>query len=221
VSQVFLEYDRVIVLEDDLLTSQDFLKFMNLSLDKYDLNNNVGCITGYNPLREMPKDYDFDNYFSIRTNSLGWGTWKRVWDNVDWKAEAYHKFKLNYKQRIIFNSAGFDRAKRLDRQMRKDAKSWSIIFGFDNFIKNKYTAYAKDSKIIHIGWDGTGTHSFVHSDKNIDKFNDQIRVSLYPLNLANEVKINNELLKLQQNLFGASLILKVKDMVIFLKNFVS
>lgn len=217
VTRVFLEYDSVIVLEDDLLTSNDFLKFMNNSLDKYRSEDNIGCITGYNPLRSMPNNYKFDIYFSNRSSSLGWGTWKRVWDNVDWSAEEYHKFKISYKKRLLFNAAGFDRANRLDRQIKKDAKSWSILFGFDNFIKKKLTVYAKDSKIIHIGWDGTGTHSNV----GISEFNDQHKVSFYPLKFPNEISLNKDLLKHQQNLFGGSIIIKVKDFLIFIKNLIS
>ena len=215
VSQVFSEYNSVIVLEDDLVTSNDFLKFMNICLHKYKGNDKIGCFTGYNPLKKMPTDYNQDVYFSTRTNSLGWATWKNIWNNVDWEARVYNRFKKSFKQRKLFNATGYDRAKRLDLQMQKDAKSWSILFGFDNFINNKYTVYPKDSKLIHIGWDGTGTHS----GEDIDKFNDKYKISKYPLKLPNEIVLEKGLIKLQRKLFGDGFIIKVKDVLIFIKNF--
>jgi hypothetical protein len=215
VSQVFSEYNSVIVLEDDLVTSNDYLKFMNICLHKYEGNDKIGCFTGYNPLKKMPADYNQDVYFSTRTNSLGWATWKNIWNNVDWEAKAYNRFKKSFKQRKLFNATGYDRAKRLDLQMQKDAKSWSILFGFDNFINNKYTAYPKDSKLIHIGWDGTGTH---HGG-DIDKFNDKYKISKYPLKLPNEIVLEKGLIKLQRKLFGDGFIIKLKDVLIFIKNF--
>jgi hypothetical protein len=215
VSQVFSKHNAVIVLEDDLVTSNDFLKFMNTCLHKYENNDEIGCFTGYNPVKKMPNDYNYDVYFSTRTNSLGWATWKSIWQNVDWKAKKYNNFKGNFKQRTIFNSTGYDRAKRLDMQMQKDAKSWSILFGFDSFINNKYTVYPKDSKLIHIGWDGSGTHS----GGAIEKFNDACKESKYPLIFPNEIILEKRLIELQRNLFGDSFILKLKDAIIFIKNY--
>lgn len=214
VSKVFSTHEKVIVLEDDLLTSVDFLKFMNSTLDKYSNNNNIGCVTGYNPLREVPVSYQNDIYFSTRTNSLGWGTWKNVWDNVDWQAKEYKSFKKSFKQRLLFNQTGFDRAKRLDMQMLKDARSWSILFGFDNFINNLYTVYATNSKIIHIGWDGSGTHV----EQGIDKFNDTHKISTYPLVFPEKIILDKNMIKLQRNLFGSGVIVRIKDFLVFIKN---
>jgi hypothetical protein len=217
VTKIFSKYNSVIVLEDDLITSVDFLKFMNSSLARYENDKTVGSLSGYNPLKKMPEDYKYDVYFTTRTCSLGWATWKKDWDDVDWTAKAYNKFKRSYKQRLSFNSTGFDRAKRLDRQMLKDAKSWSILFGFDIFIKKKNTLYASNSKLIHIGWDGTGTHS---SDNNVQKFNDKTEISEYPLNFPKEIVLENRLMKLQRELFGADLKVKIKDFIVYIKNFI-
>ena len=49
VSQVIGEYGEVIILEDDCVVSPYFLHYMNLCLDKYEGNPNVGSISGYAP----------------------------------------------------------------------------------------------------------------------------------------------------------------------------
>jgi len=215
VSQVFLEYNSVIVLEDDLISSNDFLQYMNSCLKKYKNNDEVGCVSGYNPLKKIPNNYKYDAYFSTRTNSLGWATWKRNWSNVDWKAKAYNRFKKSFRLRTAFNSTGYDRANRLDRQINRDAKSWSIIFGFDLFIKNKYTVFPVDSKIIHIGWDGSGTHL----SGGTRDFNDTHKVSKYPLLFPTEILLDKEIIKMNRKLFGDSFLMKIKDILMFIKHF--
>src|SRR5262249_18023987 len=47
VTRVCGEHGRVIVLEDDLVTSRFFLKFMNDSLDAYETDDSVGSVHGY------------------------------------------------------------------------------------------------------------------------------------------------------------------------------
>jgi GT2 family glycosyltransferase len=47
VSEVLTKYDRVIVLEDDLITSSNFLEFMNTSLNHYNNISEVISISGY------------------------------------------------------------------------------------------------------------------------------------------------------------------------------
>jgi hypothetical protein len=215
VSLVFLEYNSVIVLEDDLISSNDFLQYMNTSLNKYENNNKIASISGYNPLKKIPNNYKYDAYFSTRTSSHGWATWKSNWSNVDWKAKAYNRFKKSFRLRTAFNSTGYDRANRLDRQINRDAKSWSIIFGFDLFIKNKYTLYPVNSKIINIGWDGSGTHT---SDVSV-KFNDILKVSKYPLLLPSEIVLDKKIIKMKRKLFGDSFLMRIKDILTFIKHF--
>ena len=47
VTEIVNKYKKVIVLEDDIVTSKYFLKFMNDSLDRYENNNEVMSVSGY------------------------------------------------------------------------------------------------------------------------------------------------------------------------------
>jgi len=77
VSQVCKQHDRVIVLEDDLVTSPYFLKFMNEGLRKYQDDEQVISIHGYiYPLEQtLP-----ETFFLKGADCWGWATWKRGWD---------------------------------------------------------------------------------------------------------------------------------------------
>ena len=48
VTKIVNKYGRIIVLEDDLVTSPYFLKFMNDSLEVYEKRNDVFSVTGFN-----------------------------------------------------------------------------------------------------------------------------------------------------------------------------
>ena len=96
VSDVVERFGRVIVMEDDLVTSPAFLAFMNKALRFYESYPAVFSIGGYSyPVQRMsiPDDYEFDTYACLRNCSWGWATWKDRWDKIDWSARSYGLMK--------------------------------------------------------------------------------------------------------------------------------
>ena len=66
VNKIISKYKKVIVLEDDLLISKDFLIYMNQSLLNYEKYNEVLSISGFNHSRYfdfLDSNYKFDNFF--------------------------------------------------------------------------------------------------------------------------------------------------------------
>jgi len=80
VSEVINQFDKVIVLEDDLITSKYFLKYMNEALDKYENENKVMSIHGYiYPVKsKLP-----ETFFLRGTDCWGWATWKNRWQTFE------------------------------------------------------------------------------------------------------------------------------------------
>ena len=76
VGEVLRDYDSVIVLEDDIVTSRYFLKFMNNSLQIFSNDNRVISVHGYvYPIKEnLP-----EAFFLKGADCWGWATWKRGW----------------------------------------------------------------------------------------------------------------------------------------------
>ena len=71
------KYNKVIVLEDDLVTSNFFLKFMNDGLKWYESEERVASVHGY----MYPVKQALPQIFFVRgADCLGWATWKRAWD---------------------------------------------------------------------------------------------------------------------------------------------
>ncbi len=98
VTKVLSKYGKVIVLEDKLVTSQNFIAYMNDALDFYDGFETIGSITGdHHPPETMkiPSHYDADIYFCPRHASWGWATWRSKWENIDWNMKDFDRWLEN------------------------------------------------------------------------------------------------------------------------------
>ena len=160
VSKVIKTYDSVIVLEDDLITSANFLNFMNQALTYYKQHSNIFSVSGYtmdiNGLDKINKDF----YFGCRASSWGWGTWRRQWNSVDWGVSNYKNFITNKTLIRRFNRGGSDMTKMLKAQMTGKIDSWAIRFCFQQFIDEKASLFPKISKVQSIGFSKKATHTF-------------------------------------------------------------
>lgn len=74
--------DKCIVLEDDDVPSQSFFPFCKELLDRYEHDERITMIAGFNSdevTPGVPDDYFFTSVFSI----WGWASWRRVIDKWD------------------------------------------------------------------------------------------------------------------------------------------
>lgn len=158
VNDAFREQDSLIVLEDDIVTSPDFLEFMNSALDRYRDERSVFSISGFQFPFPAPRGYSYDAYLSYRASSWGWGTWKDRWAGVDWSVADYSAFQHDRISRKKFNRGGNDLASMLDRQMAGKIDSWAIRWAYAHFKAGAYCLYPVRSRVENIGFDGSGTH---------------------------------------------------------------
>jgi len=159
VTQIVNKYNKVIVLEDDLLLSTNFLCFMNQALNFYDLNKKIFSISGYSFNLQYPNNYKFDVAFSIRASSWGWAIWKDRWLEIDWELKDYAAFRWNILNRILFNKGGSDLSRMLDRQKKAKIDSWAIRFTFHQFKHGYFDVFPTKSKVINNGFNSESTHT--------------------------------------------------------------
>ena len=159
VSKVINTYGKVITLEDDLITSPDFLTYMNNALDYYQSDNQIWSITGYTFWMKAFNEYQFDVYFSGRCCSWGWATWKDRWELTDWDMNDYLVFLRNRKAIKAFSMWGDDMPLLLKLQNEGKIDSWAIRWCYSAFKNNAYSVYPTKSYVSNCGFDGTGTHS--------------------------------------------------------------
>lgn len=79
------QHERVVVIEDDVCVSGEFLKYMRRCLDHYSESPDVAGVTGlrYPFDRACLDGYKYDVFFAPRFSSWGWGTWRRFWRSLD------------------------------------------------------------------------------------------------------------------------------------------
>jgi glycosyltransferase involved in cell wall biosynthesis len=158
VSSVIEQYGKVIILEDDLATSRNFLDYMNQALDYYENNKQVLSISGFS-FSDNIDSTNFDAEFGVRASSWGWATWKNRWNKVDWEVKNYPKFRYDLLQHYKFNKGGSDMSRMLYKQMSGKINSWAIRFCFHQFENNLVDVYPTLSKVQNIGIGKNATNS--------------------------------------------------------------
>jgi hypothetical protein len=159
VTELCNEFGRVIVVEDDLLTTVDFLAFMNQSLDRYENEPRIFSISGFNFGLNTPKHYPYDAFCFYRSSSWGWGTWKNRWDQADWEVTDYDSFCCDKEQQRQFSRGGDDLSSMLALQMHGKIDSWAIRWAYTHFKQDALALLSLRSLVYHFGSDGAATHS--------------------------------------------------------------
>ena len=156
VTEVINRYGRAIVLEDDLILSQNCLSFMNQGLDKYEREQKVFSVCGYSNKVKVPYGYLADSYFCVRSSSWGWATWADRWNSVDWDLQDWKKYEG---MKSAFNGwGGSDCFGMLQDWKEGRNKSWAIRFCFSQFLQKKLSLFPIVSKVNNDGFDGDGTN---------------------------------------------------------------
>lgn len=164
VTEIVNKYGQVIVLEDDLILSKYFLRYMNDALAFYEKEQDVWSISGYSfPMKSLKK-YPHDVFYSYRGCSWGWATWADRWKMADWDVKDYDKFVQDPKWQKRFNRGGGDLTHMLELQRTGVIDSWAIRWVFSQSNLNMYTIYPKYSYLENDGCDGSGTNSGTHRE---------------------------------------------------------
>lgn len=158
IAQLCNEFGRVIAMEDDLLTTSDFLTFMNQALVRYEAEPRIFSISGFNFGFSGPKAYTYDAFCFYRSSSLGWGTWKNRWEQADWKMSDYDAFCLDKKRQQQFNRGGEDLSNMLALQMHGKINSWAIRWAYTHYKRDALALLSLRPRVFHIGSDRFATN---------------------------------------------------------------
>ena len=156
VSEQVERHGRVIVLEDDLVLSPYFLRFMNDALEAYKDDPAVGHIQAC----DFTGDPALPPTFLIRwTGSWGWATWQRAWRlfNPDGRALLDELTRRGLTRRFDFDGA-YPYTRMLRRQVEGRNDSWAIRWNASLFLAGVLSLNAGRSLVLNDGFDGSGTH---------------------------------------------------------------
>lgn len=156
VTEIVNSYGKVIVLEDDMVTSPYFLNYMNDALDRYESCEKVFGITGF----AYPIDTHNvpDAFFMKDEGCWGWATWKRSWQFFEKNTDSLIKtFTPNMIKEFNFdNTTDFWTQVVMNQQGK--INTWAIYWYATVFLNNGLFLHPKETFIMNIGNDGSGVH---------------------------------------------------------------
>ena len=207
----FQNEEMGIVLEDDILASQDFFNFCEILLNKYKDDPRVINIGGTCITKDV--DYKYSYAFVPRPYTWGWAAWRRSWEGFDIKISDWKKLrKTNFLSQIFLNDIDkiIEWSEIFDIYYGNSA--WDYAYSFSSFKKIKDGCCSilplNKSLITNIGFYG-----YHYNDSNnsvlgweIDSLDTSKMV--YP----SDVKLDNELLKKVYEAQSKRLIEKYSDL---------
>ncbi len=158
VSEVLSKHPSCIVLEDDLVVSRWFLRFMNQGLDQYYNHRDIFSISGYCPPIAIPEAYPHQAFRFGRINSWGWATWADRWQSIDWEVCDFEAFIRDKNGVRRLQKLGKDLPVMLLKQQMGEINSWAVRFNQACFRSGQTNIYPVQSLVSNSGADGTGTH---------------------------------------------------------------
>ena len=182
VTQLVNEFGRVIVFEDDLLSSPYTLTYFNDALTRYEHEPQVMHIGAY--MYNLGEIDLPETFFYRAATSWGWATWQRAWNHFEpdidkliaqFTPDKIHQFSIEGTMNFWKQIEHFKSGKN---------NSWAIRWYASVFLNGGLTLNPAKSLIQNIGHDGSGTHS-----NNEDIYQvpiSQQRVSYFPAELSED-----------------------------------
>jgi hypothetical protein len=159
VSALTAAYGRVVVLEDDLVPTPDFLPFMLEGLDRFEADNRVlqisGCLL---PGRVVAPA---DGFLLPLTTTWGWATWARAWQafRPAIGPEDRAALETDRSLRHRFTAEGsVDYVAMLDDRIQGRNDSWGILWWHAVAKASGLVLYPRESLIWNGGFDASGVH---------------------------------------------------------------
>jgi hypothetical protein len=160
VTNIVNKYGRIIVLEDDIVTSPGFLKYMNDALEIYSSSKKVMQVSAY----VFPYHDNFeklDTFFHKPGSCWGWGTWKNAWNLFEKNPEK--QFRLITEKKIwdeftLFGAYPSYKS-QIEQNISGQINTWAI-FWYASILLNRGTSLVPTISLVqNIGLDGSGENS--------------------------------------------------------------
>ena len=157
VTEVVNRYGSIITLEDDVVTSIGFLRFMNDALETYKDEEKVMHISAYMYPHKgrLPESF----FFPVPYPGGGWATWARAWKYYDDDTESvYNQWKDRWEE---FDVLGGDYlSKQLKANYNGTMKTWFVKWHAVLLSRKAVTLYPHQSLTNNIGFDDEATNCY-------------------------------------------------------------
>lgn len=151
--------EKVIVLEDDDVPSQSFFPFCKEMLDRYENDERIEMIAGFNvdeQTPDVPYDYFFTSVFCI----WGWASWRRVvekWnDRYELTADTFNRRQLE--EILSLRDYRHDFMKMYTDHAKAGKAFYESIFWADMLTNHRLAIMPTRNMITSVGATADSTH---------------------------------------------------------------
>lgn len=181
VSDLCARYGRVIVVEDDLVVSPDFLHYMIESLDHYEDDERVMQVGGFT--LSAPSGLVTDAFLLPVTTTWGWATWQHAWQRFSWQPVDMEAAKRDGDWRKLFDLNGTCAfSLMLEDRLSGRNDSWGILWWYAVSRCKGLVVYPTQSLVWNGGFDGSGIHcgndDFLQQDDASNYLHKDLPISL-------------------------------------------
>jgi len=213
VSKIVDQYGKVIVLEDDIVTSPGFLKYMNNALNVYEHDPQVMHISGY--MYPVVNTIENDTVFLRILSCWGWATWKRAWKSYSNDINRFINLLSGKESIKTFNIMGdahfYD---QLLGNQKFRLKTWAVRWYASWYFEDGYSLFPKTTLVKNIGHDNTGVHCKETTHYNTDIIAASINVVRKPINEDFTIKsLINDFYRKEKKILKKSSGFNLKDTI--------
>jgi len=186
VTRVVRDHGRVIVLEDDMVTSPWFLTYMNEALEMYAEDENVASVHAYSFPSQAPLP---ETFFLRGADCWGWATWERSWRHFEPDGRKLLNALRERRLTRAFDLDGaFGYTRMLEDQVSGRNDSWAVRWHATCFLQERLTLHPGRSLVWNIGTDGSGTHCAETEDYASSLAQTPIRVTRIPVRESEQAR---------------------------------
>lgn len=156
---VLARHDSFIRLEDDIVVSRHFLRYLNDGLEIYESDATVLAICAYTVPMKFPRAYKLDVYRGKRFCPWGFAIWKDRWSRLDvGRWDRYSEVMADRSLRRKFEIVGDDYLSllRADSEGSLDANDVRICY--QQVVEGLDCVFPTKTLSSNIGFDGSGMH---------------------------------------------------------------
>lgn len=190
VTEIVNKYGKIIVLEDDIVPTMGFLRYMNDALEMYKDDEQVMHISGY----------IYPHTSKIRTETLflkvyscwGWGTWQRAWKYFESDVDVHLQHYSTQEEIRYFNIDGhMPNYWQLVANKNGDIYTWAVKWYASWLWAGGYALFPRHSLVYNSGFDGTGEHCNAN-DTQLNKTRVDT-INVYRIPIVEDLKVRKSI----------------------------
>ena len=190
VTEVVNRYGRIIVMEDDIVTTPYWLDYMNDALDAYEDEPAVWEISGtVEPYQVLKEAATKDTFFLHQAQCCGWATWADRWQHYQREPEAtLRRYQTQEKARWLDERDCPGTWQQVVQNCTGQLRTWAVFWDITILEHDGLVLWPRYSMQKNIGFDGSGEHCGSLPGRQEMHLED-----VYPMQLAGCAELDDEM----------------------------